>query len=374
MIDAKNTMLILLLGVTVWSVSLAFKLPSHASTLAASAQQATAVPMLHSILGIAPVPALDPMPTGDDLGKAYVTGVDMAYNAGARGVELDKTWKDLEPSQGHFNLDDLESATSYMIGIRGFEVLLNIQIINTVSREMPTDLNGQPFDSPAVRGRFHTLIDAIAPHLNPHYRYVAIGNEVDVYLATSGEWKAYQAFYEDSIAYIHKVLPWIKVGVTCTFDGATLKSPKEVAALNTTSDIYIVSYYPLKGNFVVRSPDAPLTDFPKLAAMAGTRPLVLQEVGYPTSELLSSSEQQQAAFVTNVFKAWAALGDKISWLDFYMLHDMPESLCNDLSQYYRLPDSANFKAYLCSLGLHKANGTPKLGWQAFMDSVSGIQS
>jgi hypothetical protein len=147
------------------------------------------------------------MPSGDDLGKSYVSGIDMAYSTGVRGIELDKTWKELEPAPGQFKLDDLDSATSYMIGERGFEVLLNIQIINTITREMPTDLNTLPFDSPTVSARFHALIDAMAPHLNPHYHYLAIGNEVDVYLAASGEWKAYQTFYEDSLAYVHKVLP-----------------------------------------------------------------------------------------------------------------------------------------------------------------------
>src|SRR5262249_49248860 len=158
--------------------------------------------------------------------------------------------------------DDIDSARNYMIGTRGFEVLLNIQIINTVARETPSDLDGQTFDSAVLRDRFHALIDAIAPRLNPHFRYLAIGNEVDVYLATKGQWKAYQTFYEEAVDYVHKVLPWIKVGVTSTFDGATMRSPKEVAALNAISDVYIITYYPLKDNFVVRPPDSPLTDFP----------------------------------------------------------------------------------------------------------------
>jgi hypothetical protein len=67
-----------------------------------------------SVLGIAAVPQLDPMPTGDDLGKAYLDAIDLAYNAGARGTELDKTWKDLEPSRGEFNLQDRDFAMSYI--------------------------------------------------------------------------------------------------------------------------------------------------------------------------------------------------------------------------------------------------------------------
>jgi hypothetical protein len=160
--------------------------------------------------------------------------------------------------------------------------------------------------------------------------------------------------------------------VTTTFNGAAIQSPKEVSALNTASDIFLTTYYPLKADFTVRPPESPLTDIPTLVKLAGTRPLVLQEVGYPTSELLSSSEQQQAEFVRNVFKAWAIAGDRIPWLGFYMLHDLPTQMCNDLSQYYHLPNSQNFKAYLCSLGLRGANGKAKLGRQAFLDGSSQL--
>ena len=98
----------------------------------------------------------------------------------------------------------------------------------------------------------------------------------------------------------------------------------------------------------------------------GVRPLILQEVGYPASTLLGSSEQQQAQFVTNVFDAWAPRGDRIPFLNVFLMHDFPQTLCDYFTQYYGLPGNERFSQFLCTLGLRKANGTPRLAWTAFV--------
>lgn len=322
------------------------------------------------LLSIAESPRLDPMPTGGDLLNVYLEAVNLAYDAGARGTIFTKSWKDFEPSVGKFDLQTIDENTNYIINVRGFDTMFGIQLINTVTREVPPDLQDAAFDSPQMIDRFHKLIDAIAPHLNRHYLYLSIGNEVDAYLSVHQEWKAYKTFYDDGVAYVHKVLPWIKVGVTSTFDGATSTSPAEVATLNALSDVYIVTYYPLNLDFSPRPPDAPLTDFPKLLSLAGKRPLIMQEVGYPSSSVLSSSEQQQADFVGNVFKAWNAAGDKMPFLSYFLLHDLPAQMCDDFGKYYGLPNNRNFKEFLCTLGLRQVNGTPKLGWQAFVNAAA----
>ncbi len=139
---------------------------------------------------------------------------------------------------------------------------------------------------------------------NRRVKYLSIGNEVDVYLTTHPqEWGAYQSFYREGVAYVHAVAPWIKVGVTVTYDGA-VKNRGHVADLNSQRDVFILTYYPLGARFSPRRPDSPITDLPKMVELAKKRPLILQEVGYPSSTELSSSEAMQAQFVTSVFRAW----------------------------------------------------------------------
>jgi hypothetical protein len=132
---------------------------------------------------------------------------------------------------------------------RGFALLLGIQLINTTTRAVPLDLNRVAFDSTTTRSRFHKLTDAIKPIATSHIRYISIGNEVDVYLgAHPGEWDPNRAFRSDSIAYVHQVLPGVKVGVTTTFGGSHGPDARRIAGLNALADVVVMTY-PLGADF-----------------------------------------------------------------------------------------------------------------------------
>jgi hypothetical protein len=109
--------------------------------------------------------------------------------------------------------------------------------------------------------------------------------------------------YEDALAYVHLRAPRIRVGVTSTFGGASGSFPAEVERLNEQSDVFLLTYYPLGPGFLVQPPSSPLVDFPRMVSLAGNRPVILQEMGYPSSPLLGSSETMQVEFVTSVFTA-----------------------------------------------------------------------
>ena len=318
-------------------------------------------------LGISPVPRLIPSPTGQD----YIDAISLSYNTGARGQFVSYRWSDLEPSSGVYRFADFSRTLEYLGNGRGFGILLGLQVVNTNVKETPSDLLALPFDSLRVKQRFHTLIDSLARYLNPHVHYLSIGNEVDVYCSVHpDQWSAYRNFYDDAVRYIHSTVPGLRVGVTSTFSGATGSEAGQVSALNSSSDVYILTYYPLAENFLVRDPSSPQVDFPQMIRLAGARLLILQEVGYPSAQLLGSSEQKQADFVTYAFSAWSAAGKQLQFLNFFALHDFSEQLCDTLLRYYGVPDTAaSFKAYLCSLGLRRADGTPKQSWQAMTDAA-----
>ena len=172
------------------------------------------------------------------------------------------------------------------------------------------------------------LIDALAPHLDENVRYLSIGNEVDAYLSNHpDEWDAYTRFY-NAAAYVRLVLPGVQVGVTVTY-GGTQADPVEVARLTASSDVFIMTYYPLNADFTTQAPESPLTDFPRMIAMMGEKPLLLQEVGYPAGEGLGSSEAQQAEFIQAVFDAWDAAGAKIPFLNLFAMGDFSDQMCAD---------------------------------------------
>ena len=78
---------------------------------------------------------------------------------------------------------------------------------------------------------------------------------------------------------------------------------------------------------------------------------------------------KQAAFVTNVFTAWKAANGRIPFLNVFLLHDFTQSMCDDFGVYYGLPNVPSFKAFLCSLGLRKADGTARQAWSTLGDEA-----
>lgn len=308
------------------------------------------------VFGISTVPRLVPAPGLRD----YIEAADAVNGAGARASFESATWSDLDSAAGLAKLtDSLNSA-----GKRGYTVLLTIKVLDTTVRVTPADLSALAFDASAVKQRFHALIDTLAPSLGA-VRYLSIGNEVDVYLGSHpATLDAYARFYADAVSYVHTRLPGVLVGVTSTYSGVS-----GMSVLNAHSDVVVMTYYPLGPKFAPRPPSTARVDVPKMLDIAGTKPLVLQEVGYPSATRLSSSESAQAAFVTEVLAAWKAAGARIPMLNWFALGDFTPELCATLSSYYSLGGDQNFAAYLCTLGLRRVDGVAKPSWQAFLDAT-----
>jgi hypothetical protein len=201
---------------------------------------------------------------------------------------------------------------------------------------------------------------------------IAIGNEVDVYLnsTTPPEWTDYATFYGAASTFIHTNYPAIRVGVTSTFDGATNSvSGPLMASLNSVSDVIMMNYYPLNTNYTPINPsNIPALvagDFATMLAHAAplNKPILLQEVGFPSSTALGSSEALQATFVQSVFTAWLNAGDNIPYLNFFLLHDDTPAACQQIAAQFSVSDP-NFVLFFCSLGLRNSNGTDKMAWPA----------
>jgi hypothetical protein len=197
--------------------------------------------------------------------------------------------------------------------------------------------------------------------------YVSVGNGVDMYLARNpAAGPAYRDFYADAVRYLHRAAPWIKVGTTATFSGLVRKARGRMAGLNRVSDIELVTYFPVRGDFAVRRASAPRSDFPRLLSLAGKRPLVFAEVGYPDAPELGSSKAKQAAFVQHVFDAWRRAGARVPFLNFLFLHDLAPSECDAVTGFYGHTGKNRFRPFLCSLGLREYDGRPKPAWQALL--------
>jgi len=326
------------------------------------------------VLAIVPSPKGGPPITAKNLPPALA----LAMKAQVDAFQLFNTWAELEPGVGSYQLQALKSPLDYLGGQLGWHLMLTIGLINTLIRQVPPDLATTAWDDPTLIQRFHRLLDAIIPLFNSHLEYLAVGNEVDIYFQRHpDELGAYQTFYNDAVAYLHSNAPGVRIGVTTTFEGASGTSMSAVQALNLMSDVFILTYYPLGTDFIVSRPQAPLTDFPRMIQLFGGRPVILQEVGYPSSTLLKSSAKTQAQFVDSVFTAWTQAGASIPFLSYDTMHDFGDKFCDELKAgiYSGVPDpDGHFEAYLCSLGLRYVGGSPKAGWSQFVKGANALRA
>lgn len=285
---------------------------------------------------------------GDGLGFQYLT----------------LKWSELEPEKGNLDLKKLDDGVRGLGGL-GFDLAVNIQTLDTNNRTLPADLMDKPFDSPEMRTRWEALLRAVAPRLTPKVRWVMLGNEVDVYLAQHGaELEPYAGFVERGRALLRERKPDLPVGVTCTYGGARAR-PDQFRRLNHDTDFVALTYYPLKPDFSVEPVSVVAGDISRMVEMAGRKPLLITEAGYPADPLLGSSETQQAAFVDALFDAVKAHPSRIAVVNYFLLVDFNDSLVETFLKYYRVPD-AKFRAYLATLGLRKQDGTPRKSESAFL--------
>ncbi len=302
----------------------------------------------------------------------FVAALDSSMTVGARGIVITATWSSLEPDSARLNVQQLINDVQYPRS-RGLKVFLGIQPINTVKRELPSDIAALAWTDPRLLRPFERLLDALAPVLGT-VSYLSIGNEVGNYLLTQAEWPAYTTFMAQAVAAVHRRAPAVKVGATIEYDGAA-SNTTAAKALIAVSDVAIYTLYPFElGGFTVAPPTIAGVLFDNMITLAGGKPVVLQELGYPASPLNGSSDAKQAQFFTDAIAQWKLRADKMPFVSLFLLHDFTAQQCTDFGTYYNLPNQPQFTSFLCSLGLRKADGTARPSWQAVRTAATWLSA
>ena len=295
----------------------------------------------------------------------YLAEYQAAYNAGARGAQTAAPWGSLNPTGTTYDFAALSNSFFGLATLKniGFDALfLNIPIIAIDKRSMPADIISLAFDDPTVKSRFRGLLDAIKDLLNDRVKYVAFGNEVDTYFATRpSEWTAYRNLVEDARSYLKTLKPNIQVAVTTTFSGASASVPAEVNALNSTMDVVALTYYPISTNFIPRDPVTVKDDVAKMLLLANGKPIVMQEWGYPSSSVLTSSDKKQSDFISNSFTQLKEKGPSVfPFVSFFKYRDWNAAYVQMLTNQTA---GQSFYEFMASLGLKKNDGTSKSAFQ-----------
>ncbi|MCA9837352.1 MAG: hypothetical protein KC422_10555 [Trueperaceae bacterium] len=302
--------------------------------------------------------------SNDDYGYAF----NLAKSTGMQLTTLALMWDELELSPGNFSPETnwLKIANDFFPE-QNLSITLVINPIDTNRLRLPKDLENKAFEDPIVIARYKTLIDYVFTQIpDLTLSSFSVGNEIDDYLGTNKErWAQYSRFFEEVSAYIRTKREGLVVGSKLGFGGLTDSAYKLSQGIIQASDAVMLTYYPLKEDFTVKNPDVVHGDFAKLVELFPNKPIYVLESGYPSSELLGSSESKQAAFVDEIFSAWDEQAAHIKVLDFLWLHDLPPVVVDDLSGYYGL-NNDKFKAFLGTLGLRTFEGQDKKAFQTLV--------
>ena len=213
---------------------------------------------------------------------------------------------------------------------------------------------------------------------------------MDTYLGKNpAGWPAYAKFVSAVVGYMHTKHPGVKVGITTTSPAALVEHPTEVQSLNVATDVLILNHYGInQPGFAAAPPEEVVTALGDMVKLAAGKPLVLQEIGYPSAESLGGSEAKQAAFVKQLFDAWKAQGSaKVPFISYFKEKDWLATYCHkeacgtDLDANGFCNPSSNpamqaarekFIAFLCSLGLLDSTAQGKAGWTQFQQSAKAL--
>ena len=160
----------------------------------------------------------------------------------------------------------------------------------------------------------------------------------------------------------------MKVGVTTTFQNSVVEAAN-IAMLNTNTDIHIMTYYLTNSALMVTDPPSTvLTDLDSMVAQAAGKPLVLQEIGYPSSNVNGGSKAGQAEFVEHVFTKWQSIGvEKLPFVAFFKRKDWNPAFCTTVTGGQNSGET--FWEFMCSLGFTYNDLSPKPAWTTLIDQI-----
>lgn len=327
-----------------------------------------------------PVPP-EPVPKGDRLlgvdvnetpDANYQKAFTHAQELGMQFTELMLAWDELEPQPGKYD-DTLLDIANEFYPSQDTQVALTIMPIDTVVNRVPIGLSSEHLDSDATIARFNALLTHVLERMSDvDILVLSIGNEVDAYLGDSdSSWAEYEAFFSETAAHARNVRPGIKVGVKMQYVALVDDVVERGTSLNARADTVLATYYPLNPDFTVRPPWQVDEDIGRLVDIYPEDELMLLEFGYPTAQLLNSSEELQQDFIGHTFDMWDHYSLWLKAICFTSLYDRPAEEAQSLADYYGYDDE-NFIAFLSMRGLAQVDGTPKLGFET-LDGLAGVR-
>ena len=290
---------------------------------------------------------------------AYDALFQSALDAGVQSVNISLNWNDVEASGGALKPEVFAQVNRYFASHHA-KMDLDLRPVDTAGVMLPDDLKGKALNDPEVIRRFEAFLDHVFAALpDVQLNMLAIGNEVDTVFANNpAQFAEYDDFLKQVIPYAKQKRPGVRVGVIVAYAGLTGKDAKEYQKLNARTDVVMLTYYPIKGDFSTKQLPVFEQDLAKVTALYPNRQLYFTEIGYPSSEISGGSEAKQAQFIREMFSVWDKHADTIAGLAYFMMGDLTPASIEQLTKYFSVA-TKQFKATIGSVGLVTADGREK---------------
>jgi hypothetical protein len=321
------------------------------------------------------VVSVSPNPRGDGVASSIEMSDArlMTVAAGVRGVVLRRTPAELTSEAALVALETEASA----YGKTSIGVNFVFSVVDGHARGIDSAFAGLPWDDPAVLKAMFGRVDQVMTRIGSTVAYFLVGRDVDVFLAAHpGERAAFEAFAGQILEYVRthpSAAPNLRVGVGFSFAGVTQPDPSWPKCLEM-SDVAACSYLPGLGENAAGLAGNIATDADLLVVNALGKPIVVEALGYPTSEAVGASEAKQALFLETFFAALGPRRTNFVFVNVEGLHDLAPGRCADRAAFEGQSVDGVWAAYACSLGLFTADGQPKPSWQVLLDGAAAFAS
>lgn len=314
----------------------------------------------------------------------YAAEVDVASGIGVHVVPITLPWSALEraaPDAGTSEIDpSLFVDLSAVYSSRPISLLVSIPLVDTAAVLAPPDLAPQltagtlAFDDATVISRYEKVVDVMFATFGSSVKlaYFLVANEENLYLASkpNSQWTALSSFYAAIKSYVATKNATVTVGMNLSFGGLLDSTQKaKLTTLFSSSPDVFVSYYLGDNGFGSVSSTTVPADIDTMIAFAGTRPLVLKELGYATGTT-GHDPAGQVSFITDLFQAWDAHASQIPMATISRMYDGNISDCTAQAQSYGQGSNQDFIQFLCTLGVRQIDDTPKPAWARLTDAAS----
>lgn len=313
---------------------------------------------------------------------------------GAQFQTFHLNWNDIEDGGSGSTSGAFSSVyTAYLDALNstavttGIKITLRIHPVDVPGKVVPSDLAGVRFNNANMISRYTNMLNHVFQHLSPqNITRLVVGNEIDGFNPGSDTnfWLPdYVTFLEGIKDYLNSNVNYsgIKLGFVITYRGATDRSLLIPTFANTPApdifsgwlqstkiDFVGITYYPLNADFTAKSNTLVAGVFDSIASFT-SKPIHIEEVGYPTSTSINGSEQNQAEFFCEVFKAWDKHALAIPSLAILRMMDTTLSRANETADTYGLTGNSNFIEYIRTLGLRNVDNQPKSSFSIIQDEL-----